>query len=223
MIRLILALALVVTFLNAKESINKKISKTNTQLSTSSKNYTKINREMAKNAKAILKQKRELSKQTKYLKKLKIELKDKESSYKANTLQLESLKKTQNELVGVQDNIEEELVFLIAQSVSLSVIVEDEKVVNAESLIEFEVLNSMLKASKKKVKKLNKKFFTNSNDIKVLAKHAASLKKAIEDIDAKRTKLLKTQNLNKLALKSLNNAKASYKKKVKTILKKQDT
>ncbi len=223
MIRLILILILVISFAESKEDINKKINKTSSKISSISKNYSKVNREMAKNAKAILQEKKELAKQEKYLKKLKLELKKKGSTHKDNISQLKSLSDAQLVLQKEQDTIEEELVFVIAQSVSLSVIIEDENIVNEESLMEFEVLKSMLKSSKEKAKKLNKKFFSNSQEIKTLSKHVNSLELAIADIDKKRKDLLKTQKLNKKALKSLNNAKASYKKKVKKILNEQDT
>ena len=222
MIRLLLAFIIVASFLNAKDDINNKISKTNSKMSSFSKNYSNINKKMAKNAKAILKQKKELEKQNRYLKKLKQELGIKESSYKENTIQLVQLNGYQSELKKEQDSIEEELVFVIAQSVSLSVILEEDYAVNAESLIEFEVLNNMLSASKKRAKQLNKKFYSNSKDIDVLKGHTHKLEVAITNIDKKRKKLLKTKKANKKALKKLEISKASYKKELKKIISKQN-
>ena len=222
MIRLLLALILVASFLNAKDDINKKISKTNSKMSSFSKNYSNINKKMAKTAKAILKQKKELEKQNRYLKKLKKELGIKESSYKENTTQLIQLKGYQGELKKEQNSIEEELVFVIAQSVSLSVILEEDYAVNAESLIEFEVLNNMLNVSKKRAKKLNKKFYSNSKNIDTLKGHTHRLEVAISNIDKKRKKLLKTKKANKKALKKLELSKASYKKELKKLISKQN-
>ncbi len=222
MIRLLLALILVASFLNAKDDINKKISKTNSKMSSFSKNYSSINKKMAKTAKAILRQKKELEKQNRYLEKLKKELEIKESSYKENTTQLVQLKGYQGELKKEQNSIEEELVFVIAQSVSLSVILEEDYAVNAESLIEFEVLNNMLSASKKRAKKLNKKFYSNSKNIDVLKGHTHKLEVAITNIDKKRKKLLKTKKANKKALKKLELSKSSYKKALKKLIGKQN-
>jgi len=223
MIRLILTLILLSSFLIAKEDINKKISKTSTELNSFSKNYTKINKKMAENAKAIIKQKKELAKQNKYLAELKAELQEKEKIYNENTKNIKLLKTSQKKLNEEQDKIEEELVFVIAQSVSLSVMLEDDNVVNAESLIEFEVLNGMLKSAKEKVEKLNKKFYSNSKNIDQLSENVKELELAIQSIDKKRKDLLQAQKKNEKALKTLKLAKASYKKQVKTILKKQDT
>jgi len=222
MIRLLLALILVVSFLNAKDDINKKISKTSSKMSSYSKNYSNINKKMAKTAKAILKQKKELEKQNRYLKKLKKELGIKESSYKENSIQLVQLKGYQSELKKEQNSIEEELVFVIAQSVSLSVVLEEDYAVNAESLMEFEVLNNMLNVSKERAKKLNKKFYSNSKNIDVLKGHTHKLEVAISNIDKKRKKLLKTKKANKKALKKLELAKSSYKKELKKLISKQN-
>ncbi len=222
MIRLLVALILVFVFVDAKDDINKKISKTNSKINSFSKNYSNVNKKMAKTAKAILRQKKELLQQKKYLQELKAELGIKESSYKENSTQLKQLKSYQKELKKEQNEIEEELVFVIAQSVSLSVVLEEDYAVSAESLIEFEVLNHMLSNSKKRAKKLNKKFYSNSQNINLLKKHTNKLETAITNIDKKRKKLIKTQEANKKALKKLELAKSSYKKELKKLIGKQN-
>lgn len=222
MIRLFIAFILLFTFLDAKDDINKKISKTNSKINSFSKNYSNINKKMAKTAKAILRQKEEILQENKYLIQLEKELASKESSYKSNTSQLIHLRDYQSKLKKEQNSIEEELVFVIAQSVSLSVILEEEYAVNEESLIEFEVLNSMLLESKKRAKKLNKKFYSNSNNINILKKHTNKIEVAITNIDKKRKKLIKTKQANKKALKKLERSKSSYKKELKKLIGKQN-
>ena len=104
----------------------------------------------------------------------------------------------------------------------LSVILEEDYAVNAESLIEFEVLNNMLSTSKERAKKLNKKFYSNSKNIDVLKNHTDTLEIAITNIDKKRKKLLQTKKANKKALKKLELAKSSYKKELKKLINKQN-
>jgi len=220
--RLIILFFLLITSLYAKSDIDKKISKTNVRLNSYHKNYSNINKKMANNAKEILKQKRELVKQNKFLKALKKELSIKELSYKENTSQLKLMKKSQSKLSETQERIEEELTFVIAKSVSLSVVLDEDYSADDESLIEFEVLKTMLKASKEKAKVLGKQFSTNAKDIDFLNQHASSLEVAISNIDTKRKKLLKTQEANKKALKKLTLAKSSYKKELKSLLKRQN-
>ena len=208
--------------LSARGDIDKKIKQTSSKLSSYSKNYSSLNKKMSKTAKAILQQKREIIKQDRYLKKLKEELASKENIYKANTKELELLKKRQKELKLRQDKTEEKLVFMIAKSVSLSVILNEEYPANEEALIELEVLQAMLNDAKAKARKLSSTFFANAKVIGDLNQKTQSLEKSIASIDAKRKELLKKKAENKKALKKLKLAKASYKKELKKLLERQN-
>lgn len=203
-------------------SVDSKINKTSSKLHKYSKNYSTINKKMSNTAKAILKQKKELQKQKKYLERLKKDLSIKELSYKDSTKQLIELRASQKALKTKQNKIEEELVFVIAQSVSLSVVLNEDYSTSEESLIAFEVLKSMLASSKIKADKLSKQFFANTRDIHLLGQHASTLEVAIESIDKKRKDLIQTQNENKKALAKLKKDKAAYKKELKNLLNKQD-
>ncbi|WP_455756380.1 murein hydrolase activator EnvC family protein [Sulfurimonas sp.] len=222
MIRLVIAILIAFNISFAVDNIDKKIKSTSSTINAFSKNKSSINKKMAENAKAILKQKKEINKQQKFLKELKAKLSDKEHSYKENKTQLAELVKHNKKLKKEQDAIEQELVFVIAQSVSLSVILEEDYTVDEESLIEFEILQKMLKSSKEKARKLNDKYYSNSKDIKILNKHTSSLKKSIKSIDSKRKKLISVNKSTKAALKKLEIAKTEYKKELKKLLEKQD-
>jgi len=223
MIRLLIAFLFLFVLLEAKSSVDGKIKNTSTKISSYSKNHKNINKKVAKNAKAILKQKKELLNQQRYLKELKKELANKESSYITNKQDLNELAKSQSILEKDSQKLEQELVFTIAQSVSLSVILEEEYTSSEESMIEFEVFRVMLKKSKEKIKKLNNIFYTNSKNIETLSKHSSSLEEEIAVIDAKRKKLLRIQKKTKKDLSKLKIAKSAYKKELKKLLKKQDT
>ncbi len=223
MIRLFLVFVLIFSLLDAKTDIDTQIKQTSKRLNSFSKSYTSINKKMSQNAKAILKQKQAILKGQKEIEDLTSELKEKESKYKENIVTLKKLEVTQKDLAKEQQKIENELIFTIAQSVSLSVILEEEYAVNEKSLIEFEVLKEMLNRSKAKAKKLNKKFYNTSKNITSLSNEASSLKKQIASIDAKRKKLISIQKRNKKALKKLERSKLAYKKELKKLLKKQDT
>ena len=222
MIKLSLMIIFLSTLLLGKTSVDANIKKTSNKLTYFSKNYLKINKKMAKTAKAILDRKKEIARQEVYLNKLKKELKEKENIYTKNKKELKNLDKSKNSLKSTQQKLEEQLVFTISQSVSLSVILEEEVSVSKESMMEFEVLKVMLENAKKKVKKLNSKFYETSKNIKRLSKKVSSLEVAIASIDAKRRELINTQKKNKKALKELRYAKASYKKELQNLLSKQD-
>lgn len=221
MIRLFIALSIISVLLNAGLDVNKKINSTNSKIDSYSKDYKTVNKKMTETANAILEQKREINKQQNYLEKLKSELSSKEISYKKDSVRLKKLQLYNKKLKKEQDEIEQELVFVISKSVSLSLILEEEYAVDSESLIEYEVLKKMLKISKDKVDELNKQFFQNSKKIKSLNRHTSSLQASISNIDSKRKKLLSTQEENKKALAELENSKESYKKELKIILSKK--
>lgn len=220
--RLVLLFVVCMSLLFGAQSTDKKIKTTSSKLSKYSKNYSRLNKKMASTARAILKQKRSLVKQEKFLKELEKELSLKESSYKENTSQLKLMKKSQTKLKNQQDDIEEKLTMVLAKSVSLSVVLNEDFADNEESLIELEVLKKMLKKEKKKAKLLSDKYLHNAKNIDFLNIHASSLEVAIANIDAKRKKLLKTKKENKKALKKLTLAKASYKKELQSLLRRQN-
>ncbi|MFA6191131.1 MAG: peptidoglycan DD-metalloendopeptidase family protein [Sulfurimonas sp.] len=214
---------LFISILDAKEDINEKIDTTSSKISSYGKDYTTVNQKMAENADAIIKQKAEIEKQQEHLKELKLELEDKETSYKDNSAVLNELKNSNKKLKAEQDNIQQELVYVIAQSVSISVVVEEEYAVDSDSLIEFEVLKAMLKESKEKGNNLNQQFFNNSKEIEALNEKTAVIEVAISAIDVKRKQLLAAQESNKKALEKLQGDEVSYKKELKEIINKQDT
>ena len=221
MIRIVLIFSLLFMGAYAKESTDKKINKTTLKLKKSKKSQTSISKKMAVNAKAILKQKKEIREQNKFLEKLSLKIKTKEQSHKENLLKLKELAKSQDELKSRQDSIEEELVFTIAQGVSLTVMLEEDVSLNAESLMEKEVLQSMLDASKQKANTLNKDYYSNSKRINSLKEQISALEVGIANMDLQQRELLRIQKANKIALASLEKAKKSYKTQVKLLLKKQ--
>jgi len=211
------------TLLFGQADIDTKIKKTSSKLQTYSKNYSNLNRKMAKTAKAILKQKREILKQEKYLKELKAELLEKESTYKKHRLDLEKIKQQQKALETKQQKLEEELVFVLAKGVSLSIILNEEYPETQDGMIELEVLKSMLKESQQKAKSLSQNFVKNADVIKQLNSKVSFLEKSIATIESKQKELIAKQKENKKALKKLELAKASYKKELKKLLKRQST
>jgi len=221
MIRLVLILALLFSTTYAKESTDKKIDKTTSKIKESKKNQTSVKKKMAVNAKAILKQKKEIRAQNAVLEKLSLKIKAKEENHKENRLKLKKLTKNQNKLKNTQDALEEELMFTIADSASLTVMLEDDVALNAESLIEKEVLQSMLDASKKKANSLNDNFYSNSKIINSLKEQISSLEVGIANMDLQQRELLRIQKANNLALVSLEKSKKSYKKQVKLLISKR--
>jgi murein DD-endopeptidase MepM/ murein hydrolase activator NlpD len=80
----------------------------------------------------------------------------------------------------------------------------------------------MMQEAKKKVQKLSSQFFATTQDIELLDKHAKELQNAINEIDAKRKKVIKTQEANKKALAQLKKTKNAYTKELKNIISQQN-
>lgn len=223
MIKVFLVFVLIFSNLSAKADIDKKIKKASGKIKNVSKSYSNINKKMAKNAKELLAQKREIAKQNKTLKKLIASLSLKEVSYKKDSKKLLELKKEQEKLKLAQDKIEEELIFTIAKSISLKVVLEENNSVAVESLMEVEVVKSMLEKTKQEGKLLNEEFYENSLLINKVNKHASSLELAITNIDKKRKRLISIQKKNKKSLAKLERSKLSYRQELKKLIKEQDT
>jgi len=211
------------TTLFGRASIDTKIDKTSLKLDLYKKNYVDINKKLINTANAILQQRSMLQKQIKVLKELQKELVTKEKGYTEDTKQLQLLKKSQMALKEKQNNIEEKLVFFIARSVSLSVFLKEKYSQNEESLIEIEVLKTMLKSAQAKVKKLNNLFYENEKEVNLLQIHGDTLQSNIADIDEKRKKAIAISKENKEALVKLQKEKSSYTKQLKRVLKRQNS
>jgi len=219
---ILLVLVILSFTLIASTNIDKKINKTSSQLNSYSKNYQNINKKLKQIARAILKQKATLNKQIQYLDGLKSELSKKGVNYNENIKQLKVLKKSQSSLKKKQNTLEEKLVFVIAKSVSLSIVLEEKYAENEESLIKVEVLKQMLKDSQKKVEKLSKVFIENEKSIASLKSHASNLESSISEIEKKRKELSRKTKENKKALEKLQSSKNSYKKELKKLLRRQN-
>lgn len=207
----------------AKINTDTAIKKTNSKLHSYSKNYANINKKMAKTANEILKQKHSVVKQNRYLKKLEKELLSKENFYQKNLKKLEKLKTTQSTLKSEQNSLEEKLVFVIAKSVSLSIILDEAYAKNENSLIELEVLNAMLQKSKKRATILSENFSKNSKNIENLKQQRSSLELEISTIETKKRELLQTKERHKKDILKLTKAKKSYKRELKNLLKRQSS
>ncbi len=204
------------------QNLDIKIKQTSKQLNGFSKDYKRLNRKMAKTAEAILKQKKQIAKQEQTIRQLEKELAEKSSSYKESKKQLNSLKTKHRSLKKKESELEQELVFAIAKSVSLSVLLDKGFAKNTDSIIDLEILKAKLKFYKANIKKFNAEYFQVATTIEQLSKQAKTLQNSIMHIDNKRKKLVAMQKKNKRDLKNLKIAKASYKKALKKLLKKQD-
>jgi len=222
MIRVVFIFFIFIGTIFGSTSVDKKIRKTTKVLHNYSKSYKELNKKMAKTAEAIIRLKKKIASQKQTIAKLEKELQEKSAIYKASQEELLELQKLQKKFKSSSSEIEEKLVFAIAKSVSLSVLLDEQYMKNIDTVIELEILKAKLSHYKNEIKKYNQKYFQLSNNINKVNYQTTQLKKAIAKIDAKKKRLLKIQKKTKKDLHNLKLAKATYKKELKKLLKKQD-
>ena len=218
-------LLLIVAFcllLPAKSTIDSQINSTARQIKTFDQEYSALHGKMAKTAKAILREKSAILKQQKRLEELMLELSVKEEDYTLNKQELERLEDSQKTLNQEQKKLEEELVFALARNVSLSMLLDDERVINADAMITEEVLKRLIEDSKQEIKSLNSQFSNNHLRIARLQQRVEQLNDAIREIEEKQREVITTQNQTKEALAQLEKSKSRYKESIEKLLSQQN-
>lgn len=206
----------------AKTDIDGQLRKTSAQIKTFDKKYSTLNVKMAKNAKAILKQKRSILKQQKQLQQLMLELGVKEENYETHKADLKKARNSQSSLSEEQNKIEHELVFSISSNASLSMLLDDKRVISADSLITEEILKNLTRQTQQEIAGLHNRFSSNTERIAILEERISELKNAIAEIEYRRKELVKTQKSNEEALKKLQKDKRAYKVSVEKLLSQQN-
>jgi len=214
---------LFIPVLYANATIDKQINKTSTKLKKFDRTYSKVHKGLARTAKEIIREERNVLKQERKLQKLHLELSLKEERYQENSKELAHLSSSQKNLQKTQETLRQDLAFMLAKNVSLSLVLDDEKAKNDEALITEEVFDSLKKLTMKNISTLQKNFSSNSKKIIQIQKKVASLKKSINEIDEKRKEVLKITKNKKNKLKSLKKQKNSYRTSVKKLLKQQNS
>jgi murein DD-endopeptidase MepM/ murein hydrolase activator NlpD len=219
--RLVIILIFFLITAYAKTSIDAKISNTSKKLHNFDKSNKTIHQNMAENAKAILKQNRAILKQQQELNALREELKAKEKIYNNSKKELLILQNSQSNLQDVQNKIEEELAFAIAKNASLSVLLDDERARNAESLITEEALKLISIQTQERIKNLQTSYSGNSDAIITLQKRIKDLRTSIAYIDKKEHELTLAVKANNRALKKLNQRTVAYERSLDKLFKEQ--
>ncbi|NOQ32080.1 MAG: peptidoglycan DD-metalloendopeptidase family protein [Helicobacteraceae bacterium] len=173
---------------------------------------------MAKNAKAILVQQKEILVQQRTLERLMNELSQKEVSYKESVKRANYLNSERDELEKSQSKTQKRLVFAIARNVSLSLLLDDDRSINEDSLISEEVLKKLSFQTRSEIEKLNSELQNNSGKISSVNSERRSLKKSIDKIDNKHQRLKITKRKNEKALKVLKKDKLKYKRALGTYI-----
>ncbi len=207
----------------AKASIDSKIKYTSKKLEKFDKTYSKVHKNLASTAKKIIQQERVILKDQKKLQELQLELSLKEQQYQENSQELKLLKKSQENLQETQDKLRQDLAFMLAKNVSLSLILDDEKAKNNEALITEEVFESLNQITQQNISVLQSNFSINSKRIGSIQEKIDALKKAIDIIDSKHKEVLTITKRKQEDLKKLKDQKNTYRASVKKLLNQQNS
>ncbi len=207
----------------AKASIDSKIKYTSKKLKKFDKTYSKVHKNLASTAKKIIKQERTILRDQKKIQELQLELSLKEQKYQENLQELKLLEQSQKNLQKTQEKLRQDLAFMLAKNVSLSLILDDEKAKHADALITEEVFESLNKITQENISVLQNNFSSNSKRMAGIQGKIDSLKKSIEIIDSKHKEVLTVTKKKKQELAKLKEQKKSYRASVKKLLKQQNS
>jgi len=211
------------SLLYATSNIDTKIKSTSKELQRFDKTYSKVHQNLASTAKQIIRQERTILRQQKKLQQLQLELSLKEQRYQENLQEVKLLKKTQEDLQQAQEKLRQDLAFMLAKNVSLSLIMGDGKAKNNDSLITEEVFSSLNKITRKNISSLQNNFSENSKKIDTTQVKISSLKVEIDKIDAKQKEVISITNEEKENLAKLKLQKNEYRTSVKKLLEQQNS
>ncbi len=206
-----------------KASIDSKIKYTSKKLQKFDKTYSKVHKNLAATAKKIIQQERTILRDQKKIQELQLELSLKEEQYQENVKEMQRLKKSQDSLQETQEKLRQDLAFMLAKNVSLSLILDDEKAKNNEALITEEVFESLNKITQQNISILQNSFSSNSKRIGSIQAKVDALKKSIDIIDSKHKQVLAIAKRKKEDLKKLKKQKETYRASVKKLLKQQNS
>jgi len=208
-------------FIYAQANIEIKIKKINNSLESFDKQYSSVNTELSRTAKEILKYEKSLLRLKDEIKNLDLELLNKEKNYKEYKTLLENQSATQIQLKEKQSQLKYKLVFMLSKHVTISQIVDDEAAIDEESIMSEEIMNALLKLTKKDVTKLQHEFTKTDKEIKKLQGSISNLSNKILVIDSKRQSVAKKAKSQVSLLSKLDMKKKGHKKALERVLSKQ--
>jgi len=216
---LVLASFLALSLNGAK--IDEKIQSAASKLSETKQTYTSLNAKLEATAAKIVQQRQAVSTQQQHINTLVTELKTKENVYQSNKQNLHGLQSQQDALVKTQNEIEQKLVFAIARNTSISLLINDDRAKEANSIITEEALKLHLKQINSDIKELNFIFGENATKISALSSQTTVLKQSIAVIDKQKQNVIATKQENEKAIALLEKEKNEYKRSLGHILNQQ--
>lgn len=201
--------------------IDERIKSTASQLDKTKQTYTSLNAKLEETATKIMQQRQVIGVQQQHINSLVSELQTKENVYQTNKQNLHGLQSQQDLLIKTQNDIEQKLVFAIARNTSISLLINDDRAKEANTIITEEALKLHLKQINAEIKELNFLYGENANKISSLSNQTTVLKQSIAVIDKQKQNVIATKQENEKAIAVLEKEKNEYKRSLGHILNQQ--
>jgi len=201
--------------------IDERIQSTASQLNETKQTYNSLNAKLEATANKIVQQRQVIGAQQQHINTLVTELQTKETVYQSNKQNLHGLQSQQDNLIKTQNEIEQKLVFAIARNTSISLLINDDRAKEANTIITEEALKLHLKQINQEIKELNFVFGENATKISALSNQTTVLKQSIAVIDKQKQAVIATKQENEKAIALLEKEKNEYKLSLGHILNQQ--
>lgn len=222
MVRVLYVTSLIFAILLANTDIDTKIATTQNKMVSFDQEYKQLNSKMAQTAQDILTQEKDMLDVQKKLEELEKGISVKEKEYNDNKKRLATLSKSRDELMKFQEITETDLIFAIARNITLSMLLSDKRTVNADSLINEEILKKLSDQTKGEITTLNSELSENAQKIETLKEETNALKVVIDEMDLKYKELAQEKKKSLTIIGKYKDDSQKYKKSLDTLLSQQD-
>lgn len=222
MIRVLLLICLLAFSLAAENDIDRQIDETAGKLKHFDRNYASVNARMAETAKAILQKEQTVLQQQKEIGTLRETLRAKESDFEQAKTELQKLTGEQETLEQTQRQLRLEISDLLARTISLALMQDDNNTLAADAIISKEIFKALNEQTRNLIRKYSAEYEANRETLKTLTGRTAELRSDILAIEKQQKKLEEAKKSNEKALADLKKRKSGYKKEIKTLLAQTD-
>lgn len=224
MIKYLILVALLFSFINSStKSIDKKIKNNQQILEKNESVKKKTDLQIKILAKQISNQNKELSELEKDIKVINKDIKKHEAQLKDAKNSLTGLQKDSNSLIEKKNKNEKQIVKVIIDDFSSSIALKLAKETSVEELIDTEIYTILSQSSKDQILKLNNNYQLITQNRKENKKRIKEISNYIEKRKKQKNILNKLKNKYSSSLVSLEKKHKSYQKVLKDTLKKQDS
>lgn len=222
MLRFLLILLCIVN-LNANENeINQKINKNKSTLQQHDEKTKLINQKLEDLGKKVNEQTKEYQSLQEAINAVEKNIKENKKEFNEKQKLSENLKQSQKELYTKRKNIEQEIINVLAQDISIVILLNDYQAESIQDLITEESFKALDNQTKANIQKLSQEQSLIVQNIQTLEKEINTLKDFLESENKKRENLNNLQKRQKITIDSYQKEIKTYNNELENIIKERD-